>query len=116
MIMRKLWKQILVPALCACTVVPAIAAAAPAADQPRTPEQVIDRVVSNEQRLYSQIRSYSPLVETYIQNLKPDKDLGQVPAGDKYFLGRANFAKGVALVPLSETQSKGKKVFGSIGN
>jgi Zn-dependent protease with chaperone function len=116
MIMRKLSNQILVLALCACAVVPAIAAAAPAADQPRTPDQVIDRVISNEQRLYSQIRNYSPLVETYIQNLKADKDLGQVPAGDKYFLGRANFAKGVSLVPLNETQNKGKKVFGSIGN
>jgi len=116
MIMRTLWNEILVLALCACTVVPAAATTAPAADQPRTPEQVIDRVVSNEQRLYAQIRNYSPLVETYIQNLKADKDLGEVPAGDKYFLGRANFAKGVSLVPLSETQSKGKKVFGSIGN
>jgi len=114
--MRKLSNQFLVLALGACTVVPAVAAAAPAADQPRTPEQVIDRVVSNEQRLYAQIRNYSPLVETYIQNLKADKDLGQVPAGDKYFLGRADFAKGVSLVPLSETQSRGKKVFGSIGN
>jgi hypothetical protein len=114
--MSKLSNQILVLALCACTVVPAIAAAAPAADQPRTPDQVIDRVISNEQRLYTQIRNYSPLVETYIQNLKADKDLGQVPAGDKYFLGRANFAKGVSLVPLSETQSKGKRVFGSVGN
>ncbi len=116
MIMRKLSNEILVLALCACAIVPAIAAAAPAADQPRTPDQVIDRVISNEQRLYAQIRNYSPLVETYIQNLKVDKELGQVPAGDKYFLGRADFAKGVSLVPLSETQNKGKKVFGSIGN
>jgi len=114
--MRKLSMEILVLALCACTVVPAIAAPAPAADQPRTPEQVIDRVISNEQRLYAQIRNYSPLVETYIQNLKPDKDLGQVPAGDKYFLGRANFQKGVSLVPLNETAGKSKKVFGSVGN
>ncbi len=116
MIMRKLSNEILVLALCACAIVPAIAAAAPAADQPRTPDQVIDRVISNEQRLYAQIRNYSPLVETYIQNLKVDKDLGQVPAGDKYFLGRADFSKGVSLVPLSETQNKGRKVFGSIGN
>jgi len=116
MIMRKLSMEILVLALCACTVVPAIAAPAPAADQPRTPDQVIDRVVSNEQRLLAQMRNYSPLVETYIQNLKADKDLGQIPAGDKYFLGRANFEKGVNLVPLNQTQGKGKKVFGSIGN
>jgi len=114
--MRKLSMEILVLALCACTVVPAIAAPAPAADQPRTPDQVIDRVVSNEQRLLAQMRNYSPLVETYIQNLKADKDLGQIPAGDKYFLGRANFEKGVNLVPLNQTQGKGKKVFGSIGN
>ena len=89
---------------------------APGADQPRTMDQVIDRVITNEQRLYGQMRNFSPLVETYIQNLKPDKDLGQVPAGDKYFLGRANFQKGVSLVPLNDVSSKGRRVVGSIGN
>jgi hypothetical protein len=93
------------------------AAAAPnPADQPRTMEEVIDRVITNENRATQQIKQYSPLVETYIQNLKPDKDLGYVPAGDKYFLGRADFAKGVALVSLTDTNTKGKKIFGSIGN
>jgi hypothetical protein len=86
------------------------------ADQPRTMEEVIDRVITNENRATQQIKQYSPLVETYIQNLKPDKDLGYVPAGDKYFLGRADFAKGVALVSLTDTNTKSKKVFGSIGN
>jgi hypothetical protein len=93
------------------------AAAAPnPADQPRTMEEVIDRVITNENRATQQIKQYSPLVETYIQNLKPDKDLGYVPAGDKYFLGRADFAKGVALVSLTDTNTRGKKIFGSIGN
>jgi len=116
--MRTLFKLILVLAVSACAGLSAVATpdATPAADQPRTMDQVIDRVVSNETRLYGQMRNYSPLVETYIQNLKGDKDLGQVPAGDKYFLGRANFTKGVTLVPLNDTSSKGKKVVGSIGN
>ena len=92
------------------------AANAAPADQPRTMDEVVDRVVTNETRLNSQIRQYSPLVETYIQNLKPDKDLGYTPAGDKYFLGRADFSKGVQLVSLTDTQTKGKKVFTSIGN
>jgi len=92
------------------------AAYAAAPDQPRTMDEVMDRVITNENRLDSQVRQYSPLVETYIQNLKPDKDLGYVPAGDKYFLGRADFSKGVQLVSLTDTQSKGKKVFTSIGN
>jgi hypothetical protein len=86
------------------------------ADQLRTMEEVVDRVVANENRLYGQVKNYSPLVETYIQNLKADKDLGAVPAGDKYFLGRADFSKGVSLVPLSDSKSKGKKIFGSVGN
>ena len=116
--MRTLTKNILVLLLGACASMPAMANTqpAPAPDQPRTMDQVLDRVISNEQHLYGQIRNYSPLVETYIQNLKPDKDLGEVPGGDRYFLGRANFQKGVALVPLNDTSSKGKKVVGSIGN
>ncbi|HXX99365.1 MAG TPA: M48 family metalloprotease [Candidatus Limnocylindrales bacterium] len=116
--MRTLSKYILVLLLgtSASLSVAANTPPSPAADQPRTMDQVLDRIINNEQRLYGQIREYSPLVETYIQNLKADKDLGSVPAGDKYFLGRANFAKGVSLVPLTETSGKGKKVFGSIGN
>ena len=85
-------------------------------DQPRTMEQVIDRVTNNENHLYGKMKEYSPLVETYIQNLKGDKELGAVPAGDKYFLGKADFSKGVGLVSISDTNSKGKKIFVGIGN
>src|ERR1700676_2685444 len=85
-------------------------------DKPRTMDDVIDRVITNENRANQQIKQYSPLVETYIQNLKPDKDLGYAPAGDKYFLGRAAFSKRVSLVSLTDTNSKGKKIIGSIGN
>jgi hypothetical protein len=85
-------------------------------EQPRTMEQVIDRVTNNENHLYGKMKEYSPLVETYIQNMKADKDLGSVPAGDKYFLGKADFSKGVGLVSISDTNSKGKKIFVGIGN
>src|SRR5271163_4088584 len=91
-------------------------AAAAEPQQARTMDQVIDRVVANETRLDGQIKQYSPLVETYIQNLKPDKELGYAPAGDKYFLGRADFSKGVSLVCLTDTETKGKKIFTGIGN
>ena len=82
--------------------------------------QVVDRVVSQEQAEMNSLKPYSPLVETYIQNLKGDKDLGQVPAGDKYFMGRAVLAKGVELEPLTDGgDSSGgvkKKLFGGLGN
>jgi hypothetical protein len=83
-------------------------------DNPRTMDDVVDRVVINENRLKSQIRQYSPLVETYLQYQKPDKDLGYAPAGDKYFLGRADFAEGVQLLSLTDTETK-EKAF-TIGN
>src|SRR5271155_2075947 len=91
-------------------------AATPEPQAARTMDQVVDRVITNENRLNQQIRQYSPLVETYIQNLKPDKELGYAPAGDKYFLGRADFSKGVSLVSLTDTETKGKKIFTGIGN
>jgi hypothetical protein len=95
----------------------AAAAAAPTPpDQPRTMEQVIDRVTTVENRLNQDIRKYSPLVETYIQNLKPDKDLGFVPGGDRYFLGKADLSRGINLVSLTDTDPKGKKIFTGIGN
>jgi Peptidase family M48 len=86
------------------------------ADQPRTMEEVVKRVVDNENHMYGRMKEYSPLVETYIQNLKPNAELGEVPAGDRYFLGKADFSKTVSLVSLTDTSSKGKKIFSGIGN
>jgi hypothetical protein len=83
---------------------------------PRTMDEVIQRIVQNEARTMKEITSHQPLVETYIQNLKPDKELGFVPAGDKYFIGRADFSKGVSLIPLTENSGKNKKFLGGIGN
>jgi len=94
----------------------ALAGAEPPAQQPRTMDEVIDRVTTNENRMYNIMKNYAPLVETYIQNLKPDKELGYVPAGDKYFLSRADFSKGVNLIPISDTSGTGKKFLSSVGN
>jgi hypothetical protein len=113
--MRKVATTIFVLILSGVGTMAATEAAKPA-DKPRTMDEVIDRVITNENRANQQIKQFSPLVETYIQNLKPDKDLGYAPAGDKYFLGRADFSKGVSLVSLTDTNGKGKKIFGAIGN
>jgi len=82
--------------------------------------QVVDRIVSQEQAEMNSLKPFTPLVETYIQNLRGDSNLGAVPAGDKYFLGRAVLAKGVELDPLTDgNDSRGgirKRMFGGIGN
>jgi hypothetical protein len=60
-------------------------------------DQVVDRIVTQEKAEMQMLRQYSPLVETYIQMMRPDPKLGPVPAGDKYFLGKAQLANGVDL-------------------
>jgi hypothetical protein len=90
-----------------------------AAQQNSAVGQVVDRIISQEQAEMNSLHPYSPMVETYIQNLRGDKDLGSVPAGDKYFMGRAVLSKGVELEPLTEGDSSGgtrKKFFGGLGS
>jgi hypothetical protein len=54
-----------------------------------TPVSVIaDRIFAQEAKLVENMHHYHPLVETYVQNLKPDPDVASVPASDRYFLGR----------------------------
>ncbi|HKD44154.1 MAG TPA: M48 family metalloprotease [Candidatus Angelobacter sp.] len=53
------------------------------------PLSVITEVVfAQEARIVDSMQHYTPLVETYVQNLKPDKELVTVPGSDRYFLGR----------------------------
>jgi hypothetical protein len=84
------------------------------AQQPSTTSDVVDKIVRQEMVEVQLLRQYSPLVETYIQNLRPDKELGSVPDGDKYFLGRAMLAKGVELEPLTPDKSTKRKIFGGL--
>ena len=73
-------------------------------DQQDQKDKVVDRIVSQEQAEMQLLRQYSPLVETYIQYLRPDpvkeKKTVAVPNGDRYFLGRAELANGIELEPL----------------
>src|SRR6266853_5954753 len=81
-------------------------------------DQIVDHIISTEQTEMNSIKPFTPLVETYIQNLRGDTNLGSVPAGDKYFLGRAVLAKGVNLDPLTDGNESGgkKKMFSGLGN
>ena len=58
-------------------------------------DQVVDRAVEREHLFLAQMKQLHPLVETYLQNLKQDKDLNApVPASDVYFLGRLDMREG----------------------
>jgi len=78
--------------------------------QQAAPNEIVDKVVAQEQLEVEQLRQYSPLVETYIQYLRVDPQLAAVPNGDKYFLGRANLARGVKLEPLAYSPGLKRKL------
>jgi len=60
-----------------------------------TPEQaaLVDRAVAREKVLIKNIQLRTPLVETYIQNTRPDAKLYMVPTEDEYMLSRVDFSK-----------------------
>ena len=51
-------------------------------------DMAVDKITARETLFLTGLKQYSPMVETYIQNMRPDKELGSVPASDEYFLGR----------------------------
>lgn len=58
-------------------------------------DQVVDRAIEREHFFIAQMKQLHPLVETYIQNLKQDKELDvSVPSSDVYFLGRLDMSSG----------------------
>ena len=60
-----------------------------------TPEQaaLVQRAVAQEKVIIKNIQQRTPLVETYIQNTRPDSKLYEVPVGDQYTLSRVDFGK-----------------------
>ena len=60
-----------------------------------TPEQsaLIDKAIIREKDVVKVVKERAPLVETYIQNMKPDPVMRQVPESDEHFLGRVEFGK-----------------------
>src|SRR6516225_4842266 len=64
--------------------------------QKLTPEQatLVQKSIGQEKVLIKAIQERTPLVETYIQDIRPDAKLYQVPVSDQYTLSRVDFGKG----------------------
>ncbi|MGD0303829.1 MAG: hypothetical protein ABSC71_03275 [Candidatus Acidiferrales bacterium] len=60
-----------------------------------TVDQAIDRITAREREQVATFRRFSPIIETYIQEMKSDKDMGAIPVKDHYFLGQADLSKGI---------------------
>src|SRR5580704_13111556 len=55
---------------------------------------LVQRAIAQEKVLIKNIQLRTPLVETYIQDTRPDVKLYEVPTDDQYMLSRVDFSKG----------------------
>ena len=77
--------------------------------------QLIDRAVAREKEVVKVVKERAPLVETYIQNMKPDAALLQIPASDQHFLGRVDFNRVIGDNAYEVKQQPTKGAGGKFG-
>ncbi len=68
---------------------------------------LVQRAIAQEKVLIKNIQLRTPLVETYIQDTRPDVKLYEVPTDDQYMLSRVDFSKGFfdkGYQPKAETK------------
>ena len=78
-----------------------------------TPEQaaLVQKAIGQEKILIKAIQQRTPLVETYIQDTRPDVKLYQVPVGDQYTLSRVDFGKGFFDKTYEAERYKARRAF-----
>jgi hypothetical protein len=72
-------------------------------------DRVLDAIVANERDLATTLEQYQPLVETYLQTVKPDTTLGAVPIKDSYFFGRLMLPQDQTAATTGKNGRKWKK-------
>ncbi len=84
----------------------------PSQSSPTTMDQVVDRFIEREHGLMKMLENRNPVVETYLQNLTLDPQLGPVPKDDRYFLGRMDLGEAVDRKDYLKDQSMEKHLLG----
>jgi len=75
-------------------------------------DQVVDRLIERERHLMKMLADRTPIVETYLQNVTSDAQLGPVPKDDRYFLGRMDFRESIDRKDYMKQPSMEKRLLG----
>jgi hypothetical protein len=75
---------------------------------PTTMDQVVDRVILREKDLIKFLSPRTPIVETYLQDLAQDPQLGPIPQDDHYFLGRMDLRESIDRSDYLQDKGKGE--------
>ncbi|MGC1870629.1 MAG: hypothetical protein WA700_06680 [Acidobacteriaceae bacterium] len=76
--------------------------------------RLIDLASGHERGVLQALQQRTPVVETYIQDFKPDTQLSAVPTDDHYFLGRVDFGKVIEDNRYQEAGAKKTALKGSV--
>ena len=74
---------------------------------PTTMDQVVNLFIEREHGLMKVLGNRTPVVETYLQNLTADPQLGPIPSEDHYFLGRLDMGETVDRKDYLKDDDKG---------
>ena len=72
-----------------------------------TVDEAINRMIAREHDEVATIRRYTPIIETYVQDMKPDKDLGQIPVAITISSVRPTF-RGASSTTRCSKRKRGK--------
>jgi hypothetical protein len=84
-----------------------IPAPPPPAAAPATMDDVVKLFIDHEHGLIKALATRTPVVETYLQNLAADKELGPIPSEDHYFLGRLDMGETVDRKDYLKEEDRG---------
>jgi hypothetical protein len=78
-----------------------------------TPSQsaLIDKAIVREAIIVKTLKERTPIVETYIQNMRPDPVMGQVPDSDTHYLARVDFGRVIGQTAFSSGTAAKKGSF-----
>jgi hypothetical protein len=70
---------------------------APASGVPaRNADEAVNRAIASEKALLERMKKVQPVIETYLQRMQRDEDLGSRPKTDDYFLGKLDLSNGIS--------------------
>jgi hypothetical protein len=69
-------------------------------------DEIVDRMINREHDQIAAFDLYSPIIETYVQEVKFKQAFGTVPKSDYYFLGQADFRGRLRVHTMTEGGKK----------
>jgi len=78
---------------------------------PLSPQQqrLVQQAIAREKVIVKQIQKSTPVVQSYIQDVRPDAKLYQVPVSDQYMIGRVDFGKAFTADEYAQASRSEKK-------